>query len=91
MIRRFEFQKCTPIYNKALNEPYFTNDPIFRSFALKRSSTRILGFPAKAREGPREALKGGSGSLHMQGIQDWLDKIQRSCKMLYNIALLRGA
>ena len=23
--------------------PYFTNDPIFRSFALKRSSTRILG------------------------------------------------
>ena len=28
---------------KALNEPYFTNDPIFRSFALKRSSTRILG------------------------------------------------
>ena len=46
-----------------------------------------LGFPAKAREGPREATKGGSGSLHMQGIQDWLDKIQRSCKMLYNIAL----
>ena len=79
---------------KALNEPYFTNDPIFRSFALKRSSTRILGFPAKAREGPREAPKGGSGSLHMQVIQDrhcWLDKIQRSCKILYNIALLRGA
>ena len=24
--------------------PIFTNDPIFRSFALKRSSTRILGF-----------------------------------------------
>ena len=41
-------------------EPIFTNDPIFRSFALKRSSTRILGFKAKAREGPREAPKGGS-------------------------------
>ena len=45
---------------KALNEPYFTNDPIFRSFALKRSSTWIMGFKAKAREGPREAPKGGS-------------------------------
>ena len=35
---------CIPwLSSKALNEPYFTNDPIFRSFALKRSSTRILG------------------------------------------------
>ena len=31
------------VNNKALNEPYFTNDPIFGSCAWKRSSTRILG------------------------------------------------
>ena len=46
--------------SKAGHKPYFTNDPIFRSFALKQSSTRILGFKAKAREGPREAPRGGS-------------------------------
>ena len=28
----------------AQHEPYFTNDPIFRSCAMKRESTRILGF-----------------------------------------------
>ena len=46
--------------SKALNKTYFTNDPIFRSFVLKLSSTRILGYKAKAREGPRKAPKGGS-------------------------------
>ena len=29
---------------RAVHEPYFTNDPIFGSCALKRASTRILGF-----------------------------------------------
>ena len=29
---------------RAVHYPYFTNDPIFRSCALKRASTRILGF-----------------------------------------------
>ena len=29
---------------RAVHDPYFTNDPIFRSCALKRASTPILGF-----------------------------------------------
>ena len=29
---------------RAIHDPYFTNDPIFRSCALKRASTWILGF-----------------------------------------------
>ena len=28
----------------AVHDPYFTNDPIFRSYALKRASIRVLGF-----------------------------------------------
>ena len=28
----------------AVHDPYFTNDPIFRSCALKQARTRILGF-----------------------------------------------
>ena len=33
---------CT--HARAVHDPYFTNDPIFRSCALQRASTRILGF-----------------------------------------------
>ena len=32
------------VHIKPSHGPYFTNDPIFRSCALKRASTRILGF-----------------------------------------------
>ena len=32
------------VCGRAVHNPYFTNDPIFRSCALKRASTRILGF-----------------------------------------------
>ena len=39
-----EHPGCVIIPIRAVHDPYFTNDPIFRSCALKRASTRILGF-----------------------------------------------
>ena len=48
-----EYSSITQILNvmpqrrdliRAVHDPYFTNDPIFRSCSLKRESTWILGF-----------------------------------------------
>ena len=39
-----KFGQVLLLSTRAVHDPYFTNDPIFRSCALKRTSNRILGF-----------------------------------------------